>query len=511
MSTVTTHYTLRAVNYVGVLLCLLWSLSPLGGQALLRVLSLGIKSQTQVQPLFYLDTSAQGVKSVLGTASLTVFMSSFSAILSASLISPMPVQQSSMDNWGNVKIPFLFNVTNTTSDGWISVPTDGNISYTSILGTPIAGIPSLGNATFQMTFSYFDLDCQDPILNRFDQEFQWPNTLDSFACSNSNGSWLLGGDRLVNNTAQGTCSIGSLVNNTLNSPNSTTPRQILFQSMAPHGIASTNCTVHYSTVDSRISCISRNCSVTSIRPVSPPTTFTPLDNCLVAMNFYNEFAKACGPYRTTFSGSGLVSEQIVLASVIEGYIMTDASPTAAGRPIEAQVDLSTLTGEEMSERFSRVLNTYWTASIAPEYIAGGMSSFNFSDVNTLKDHPGITTNATVITNEEIFICDDRFLALLLMSSVVLAVACGFNSLFRCKVIAPDVFGYISSLARDNVHFQKSAARFGSTLDGFRLTRKLKDVRVALADVEPENEIGRVAFVEVRTIGVQKLQRGRMYR
>jgi hypothetical protein len=497
---------LRAVNYVGVLLCILWSLSPLGGQALLRVLSIGI----QVQPLFYLDTSAQGVKSVLGTASLTVFMSSFSAIFSASLISPMPIQQSSMDNWGNVKIPFLFNATNTTSDGWISVPTDGNISYTSVLGTPIAGIPSSGNATFQVRYSYFDLDCQDPILNRFDQEFHWQNTLDSLACSNSKGSWELGGDRLVNNTAQGTCSIGSLMNNTLNS-NSTVPREILFQSMAPQGIASTNCTVHYSTLDSRISCISGNCSVTDIRPASPPTTFTPLENCLVAMNFYNEFAKACGPYRTTFTGSNLVSEEIALASLLEGYIMTDASPTAAGRPIEAQVDLSTLTGKEMSERLSRVLNTYWTASIAPEYIAGGMSGFNFSDVNTLNDHPGITTNATIVTNEEVFVCDDRFLAVLLISSGILAVACGFNIWFRCKVIAPDVFGYISSLARDNAHFQKSAAQIGSTLDGFDLTKKLKDVRVALGDVEPGNRIGRVAFVEVGTIGVQTLQKGRLYR
>jgi hypothetical protein len=505
---VTTHFQLRAINYFAVLLCILWSMSPWGGQAVLHVLSIGIQSQSETQPLFYLDTSAQGVKSVLGTASLTVFMSSFSAIFAASLISPMSVQLSPMDNWGNVKIPLLeYLDPETASDGWIPVPAQ-NISYSSVLGNPIAGIPFSGNVTFQITSSYFILDCQEPTLVRFDQEFHWHDT--PFACSSSRGSWMLGGDRLINNIAQGTCSIGSLTNNTGGSNSTNSTRPILFQSMAPHGISGTNCSVRFSNVESRISCISANCSVTSMR-LAPSSTFTPLDDCLIAKNFYNEFTKACGPYRTTFSGAGIVSEQIALASLAEGYIMTDASPAAAGQPIEAQVDLSTLTANEMSERVTRVLNTYWMASIAPEYIAGGMSGFNFSDLNVLKDHPGSLTNSTVVADNEIFICDYMYLTVLFVSSGLLVVACVLSIWFRRRVLAPDIFGQISSLVRDNMYFPNREARTGSVLDGYDMTKRLKDVNVVLADVCPGEGVGHVALVEMGTIEIGRLKKDRQFR
>jgi hypothetical protein len=232
----------------------------------------------------------------------------------------------------------------------------------------------------------------------------------------------------------------------------------------------------------------------------------------MAKNFYNEFAKACGPYRTTFSSSstGLLSEQIALASLAEGYLMTDASPAAAGAPVEAQVDLSTLTANQMSERLTRVLNTYWTASIAPEYLAGGMSGFNFSDLNVLKDHPGIPTNTTVVTNNEIFICDYMYLTVLFVSSGLLVVACVMSIWCRRKVLAPDIFGQISSLVRDNMYFPNREARVGSVLDGYDMAKRLKDVRVVLADVHPGEVIGHVALAELGTMDIGMLKKYRLF-
>jgi hypothetical protein len=515
--TFTTNVMLRACNFVALTLVALWCLSPLGGQAVLRVISIGNQNLVTISPLFYLDTSASAVKSVLATPNLTIFMSSFTAIFSASLISPTPVQQSPMDVWGNIKIPLLEKLeANTTSvDGWTPVPTNQNISYSSLLGSPIAGVPHFGQSTFQIVSSYFYLDCQNPVIVPFDQEFQWQDTV---ACSNSTASWELGGNRLVNNTAQGTCSIGSLMGNTQgwsNSSNLTdrSPRQLLFQSMAPNGIAATNCSVRFTTVESRISCLSGNCTVTDMRPCAsaPPTTLTPLDDCETAKNFYDEFTKSCGPYRTTFTGSTFLSEEIPLASLAESYMMTDASPAAEGQPVEAQVNLSTLTASEMSERLTRVLNTYWTASVAPEYIAGAMPLFNFSNPSTLDDHPGALTNATTVIQAEAYVCNNVWLVMLFLSSGVLAVACVLSTWLKANVIAPDIFGHISSLTRDNPYVPVPAARTGSTLDGYKKAILLKDVKVKFGDVEPYNNVGHIALAALGgNVEIGRLKKGRLY-
>jgi len=194
-----TLYKLRTFNCVSVLLISLWSLSPLGSQSTLRVLSVVPQSVTGTSSIFFLDTSALSGKSVLATANPSIFMSSFSAIYSASLISPMSIQQGSMDAWGNVKIPLFELLNGTIGEEWFQIPEMQTIPYSSLLGNPIAAIPAIGNATFETVSSYFYLECTKPVLVNFDQEFQWEQA--SGACLNANSSWVLGANRVVNNTA----------------------------------------------------------------------------------------------------------------------------------------------------------------------------------------------------------------------------------------------------------------------------------------------------------------------
>ena len=507
-------------SYVTLILISLWSLSPIGSQSTLRVLSIGSQSATGTSSIFSLDTSALAGKSVLATPNLSVFMSSFSAIYSASLISPVSIQQGPMDDWGNVKIPLLELLNGTMVEDWIQTPaTLQTTPYSSLLGNPIAGIPVIGNSTFETVSSYFFLECTKPVLVNFDREFHWENPEDSGACSNLRGSWLLGGDRLVNNTARGTCSLGSLDDNGGQPLNQTaqaskpTSRTIMFQSMAQNGIAVTNCSVSFPTVESRISCSDGNCTVTAMRPYSSTISslITPLDDCETANNFYNQFAQGCGPYRTTFAAGPLLSEPIPLSSLSEGYLMIDASPAAAGRPVEAQVDLSNLTQREMSERLTRVFNTFWMASLAPEYIAGAMASFNFSDSSTLTDHPGALINATVITYNDTFVCSNSWFIFLFFSSGVLLLACGVGSWLQVKVLAPDIFQHISSLARDNPYIQVDAVAGGNTLDGWEKARALKNVIVKLGDVQPYRNVGHIALAASDgTTEIGSLRKGRLY-
>lgn len=427
----------------------------------------------------------------------------------------MSTQQGPMDDWGNVKVPLLELLNGTVGDEWLSIPSKQNISYSSLLGSAITGIPVLGNTTFETVSSYFYLECTTPVLVPFNQEFHWPDADLSGACLVVNGSWLLGGDRVVNNTARGTCSLGSLDDNggqLLNQTTRSTPRVIMFQSMSQNGIAVTNCTVSFPTVESRISCSNKNCTVTAMRPYpSASSLITPLDDCETANNFYNQFAEGCGPYRTTFAAGPLLSEPIPLSSLSEGYLMIDESPASAGRPVEAQVDLSNLTQGQISERLTRVFNTFWMASLAPEYIAGGMASFNYSDSDTITDHPGTLINITVITNQDTFVCDDYWLGFLFLSTGILLVVCGVGGWLQQTIIAPDIFQHISSLTRDNPYIHAPEAKDGNTLDGWDKARMLKDVTVKLGDVQSGSNIGHIALAALDGhIKVDSLRKGRLY-
>jgi hypothetical protein len=309
-------------------------------------------------------------------------------------------------------------------------------------------------------------------------------------------------------------SIGSLENNAWNISfarntlfnDTEIPRQILFQSFSTNGIAATNCTLHFTTAESRITCANRDCSVTHMRPYSAafPSDITPLEDCLTAKNFYQYFAALSSPYRTIWYNISVPSET-------EVYLMVGSNPLSLGVSTPTLANLSNATGEQMSERLSRLLNTYWTASLATEFIAGGISKFNFTTgSNYLDIHPGNYTNATVEMVQNTYICDNGLLGLMLLSSAILFLVALVGLVLKLMVLAPDVFGRISSLTRENTYIHVPAG--ASTLDGANRAKLLKDVIVKLGDVQPNEEVGHIAlasmgkgFVEVGT-----LKKRRMY-
>jgi hypothetical protein len=151
------------------------------------------------------------------------------------------------------------------------------------------------------------------------------------------------------------------------------------------------------------------------------------------------------------------------------------------------------------------------ASLAPEYIAGAMASFNFSDSSTLTDHPGTLINVTVITYNDTFICSNTWFIFLFFSSGVLLLVCGVGSWLQHKVLAPDIFQHISSLARDNPYMQVDAVAGGNTLDGWEKARALKNVIVKLGDVQPYRNVGHIALAASDgTIEIGSLRKGRLY-
>ena len=149
---------LLGANWLGFGLAILWALSPLGSkssQPAFSTIRQNISSDTVVT---YFDTS-QASKFSLDLPE--AFQTPLNAVYSALLMSPESVKNSTMDTWGNIKIPDHKRLATSfppASSGWIPVPQNG-VPYSSLLGIPTVNISAVGNTTFTVETTYLDLDC----------------------------------------------------------------------------------------------------------------------------------------------------------------------------------------------------------------------------------------------------------------------------------------------------------------------------------------------------------------
>jgi hypothetical protein len=67
------------------------------------------------------------------------------------------------DCWGNVKIPDYERLGSHSPEFtlWKDISSDGNVSYSSVVGVPIHGVPTKGNTTFAIETSYYSVGCSN--------------------------------------------------------------------------------------------------------------------------------------------------------------------------------------------------------------------------------------------------------------------------------------------------------------------------------------------------------------
>jgi hypothetical protein len=159
--TVESQVLLRRCTLVGVHLLLLWSLSPLGGQASLRALEKAPKTARNTTTVRYLHTGADAAifarDTLVGDRHNQIYISALTATRGMKL--------ASMDTWGNVRVPRLDGLNaSSASDpsGWQDVPpVTQPEQYSSLLGIPVVGLPAdrAAAADFTLVTSYMALSC----------------------------------------------------------------------------------------------------------------------------------------------------------------------------------------------------------------------------------------------------------------------------------------------------------------------------------------------------------------
>lgn len=381
-----------------------------------------------------------------------------------------------------------------SSDSWVSV-NKSNTSYSSLVGIPIRDVPGRGQVTISIESSYFVFTC--PVLTKTSNDDNLKTKLGPIhGGAQSSNIW---GERQAGFFLDTTTPFNR-IDGVPQRDDSITPRKVVFGSLGPqNSITIANCTVQRSSVESFVTCLDRDCSVSKIRSSTQdgrPPGVTPFEDSFTCTNLFRSFGEATGSV-PKFS-----------STPTEQYLNDPSSANSAFFS-SSLVDLTTLSQDLLEKRLSLLFNTYWQASLAPWYLTGG-SARNLSLQHSTPSLQTTSAPASIILSAEIYYCKRIWLGILLLSSLIL-LFCGIAATFlHYRVLAPDILGHVSSLTRDNPYTPLPPG--GCALDGAARTRLLRDTRVRIQDVRWREGVGHVALSSVRgpAENVGMLRRGRLY-
>ncbi|KAI5200955.1 hypothetical protein E4T39_05451 [Aureobasidium subglaciale] len=484
--TLESQILLRRFTLFGAHLFLLWSLSPLGGQASLRILETTASSRTEVgSPVLYLPTGGMSYHAVandiLMTGDAATPLAAINSLYSANLLAPASVKTSGVDTWGNIKIPRLSTVDGSTlsSDGWSTIPrlTSAD-NYTSLSGLPLAGLVREVRTLQELTFeyAYLDIKCPSPAYNmsqrdpRFVEQLGhiWTPTNKSMfinEAKHTKTSFFLDTHTPI---SEGRMSNIFVDQNriTLNDVDLQKPRNILFGSQ-------------YSGSDSQAySVLMRNCTVNQV---------------------YIEVRATCTENGST--GSIHMGDTSPTEFYVKGAQMPFGTATA-GLP-----EMQAISNDLFSIRMGTLINTYFQLSLAPlaytddlpdiddaVWKSSNLTITTITDIyDELRTPPYLPlySNTTITMTDEVYKCNYFWFALLLVSSCILLMLGSAGTALSHLCHAPDMMGFVSSFTYNNPYMVIPPG--GESLGAMERARQLRDVKVKIGDARMNDEVGHVVF------------------
>jgi hypothetical protein len=504
-----TQFRLWPLSFLAFGLILLWLLSPLGSQAILRTLSTTLTSINSTTNITYISTRQP---SYSGTSQFyNEWFSGFAGLFGASLLASQPVKVGPSDLWGNVKIPIL---SNTTSSDWSPVPQDDTVTYTSLFGIPISGPSSeTGNTTFTIESTYISLSCFNRTSNvtraptedsltispRLSPKFYNPGLISTagpfIAAQNVTATteWAIGylgidiTDLLPSNTTLP--SLDALPSHTTTEP----PGLLLYQDFSGlRNVTSIFCTPSQNYVESQILCTtdfateptSQSCSVIAQRLSSLPNA--PVS--LTYMSFKEVFlgiSELLSQSYQTINGIDLLQNYLFSPNDNAFIQNTRYAKTSEDESRFGDVDLGLF-----GERLGAVLNTFLQGSQlnaslfltgsdlpSPETPATTNSSFlsGIQAVSPILTIPGDST-----TNERVFAVSYIWLGLFLGATTAMLLSAIAAAVLSHLTILPQYLNSVSSLVRESGNVGMPPG--GANLSGMQKSRRLKTLGVMLGDI-----------------------------
>ncbi|TVY45618.1 hypothetical protein LSUB1_G000132 [Lachnellula subtilissima] len=474
-STVTSQFKLRMVSFLGLALILIWSLSPIGGQASFRQLSIGTRIDNEPASFTYMIFNGN-MEQYDNTGRITSF-GIINNLFATALISPITTKLAPTDTWGNIKIPMIENyesLASPDSEGWFSTNTSINV-YSSLVGIPMSSMDkTFINYEMNIETSYFNLNCSTVDETGKSRVTKLPPG--NFTGS---GAQMWSSD---NDTQRHDADVNTLE-----------PRQIGYQSWFPPVVAS-QCTMATTYVEVKIHCDSpSNCAASKLRRSHQP--HLPPAYILIDHDWqgWRQFAVN---FITAFPGhddyATVATSYIVEPDDPLTYVEAFSMPTAPSKP---------LTTEVFEQRFGQLLNTYWTCLNGMHAVTNGMTpttaymqGTNTSAVDYQFFYANSsTTNGTRDATTPVMECNIGWVVALCIASAVMIIASLVHPIIHYFYTrGPDLMLNISSLAmRDNPYIAVPAN--GTFMAASDRARMLKGFKVRFGDVDETSDVGRLAI------------------
>ncbi|EEU41987.1 uncharacterized protein NECHADRAFT_50718 [Fusarium vanettenii 77-13-4] len=474
-------FFIRTQLSVGLIILFTWAMSPLGGQSASRLLSVGNSAVATNVSVYFSDPSYQ-VSYYPSSLTQEDNSASITALYSATLLSSQEQKRSSRDLWNLPKIP---QWSKSKKQGeWYEVnedalSADAN-SYISLLGIKVQGLSGVSGETrfnFTAQTSYADFECAHTRNIKVDTLAHAEYPTQHFGTT----VWVEGGKNSSSSTDPSALSL-SYISYGLSNEDSGNPIWAII-----------NCTMQTVTVETELRCgpspSATSCSAFRQRRVNghtssnrPPSILFRNNNAVDSANAVQQVLK----FWPTSSGEVLIGA----ASPTENYIMGELHPFAGQKPRRwAGNDLDVFP-DEFSRRFTTAFNTFWDATLNP-LTHTNVSFGELPETNVLSfDEPSAQPFMNSTIGERIV--SHRLLA-------ILGLALQFF------IRGPDILGFASTMTRDNPYVP--VAPGGSNLDGPDRARMLRDLRLQLADVRPDDANGYIAVRAVPSVVSQEDVRG----
>ncbi|KAM7215420.1 ribosomal protein S2, conserved site [Rhypophila decipiens] len=483
-----THIMLRAVNLFGLVVVVLWCLSPLGGQASLRVISVESRLTSTSTPLSSLSTFSHYL--YVGASGASAAQTQLLGPVIASILGAGVLANQNQDLWGNIRFPAIENLKEAGTD-WLDIPPYDNLTFPPLVGTPVIGLPSSGNTSFTLPGSYLSISC--PIFGRTSQTSfsNFTNGTDAGLENLVPGIWHIqrAGSQYQIAISRPPPNESILVAE----PERYNARKLVWESQS-HMVESdtqafTRAECHLSTthLDANVTCAGKVtqggsssgsiCDVISVRrSLSPPfpRNWTVLDLSGTPLGTENVLSLLAAAY----SLCSLTCTNPFKASM--GSLMDGKTPA-----------LYTIDSTVFQTRLEQMLNSLLYLGISVKGAFTG--DFNRTkEIETVRQQPaqvvpvlnltGITT-----TQQNVVRCHWAWLSLLLLSSSVMFLCALAGLVLRAVTLAPDVLGSMSMILLSN-RIEGVAGGGSSAWSQEKWARMFKDKRLFLGDAEPGAEL-----------------------
>lgn len=540
-----------ASYFIGFNLIILWLLSPLGSQALLRISSLPLSYAVTNMTQPYLNVSAW--YNIGGDSSdAESFLQGPNALMNAVVAGSLASKEQLTDPWGYVKIPVYSRMPQDTSDpyGWRPVAIASSDDFSSLLGLPVAFPMKDANSstTFPVESWYWDLTCDSwkvltSQFSRTTQMYQMNSTVSSRGNKYSGPATYIwfnsSGPTTRNSRTMEACNTAS---NDTRFQNTTAhvydiidcprleARTISIQLNSRGRAFVSNCQIATMYVEAEMHCANTTCRSTRIRRSVAPhlsMNWTALDIMeSPGSSYYTTPGLFFGNFANAIPGRGGAWG----ANALSGYIIDPSNPSSAnqinpvGQSTAVSLDLWNITDSLITSRLNQLLNTYWMTTVGSALVTGtddiwrliqekNVSSRRYGVRSAESDTPMVvTSNGNVSTPERKLHCDLWWLVIFTTVSAMSLFSAVYGLVLTARINVPRLSMNITSMLRDNRYSDLGLA--GSYLDDSDRSFIGRNTVVRIGDVAPESSTGHVALCTVDSTGLNniigKLEKNRLY-